>query len=67
MNDRQELQWLYAKGLELAISLKGVKANPEILTAGVMVDDYINAHYNDLALRIARKIIAGGMELTGKG
>ncbi|GBU28252.1 hypothetical protein R84B8_01810 [Treponema sp. R8-4-B8] len=55
MTDRQEMQWLYAKSLELAILLKGAPAGipPEVIS----IKDYIKENYDPIAETIMYKII----------
>ena len=62
MTERQEAQWLYAKGLELAILIKGA---PEDLPSDkLLYDTFISKNYSDLAEIITRNIInsAGGLK-----
>jgi two-component SAPR family response regulator len=63
MTERQEMQWLYAKSLELAILLKGsVKKN---LTEDAVIK-FIEEEYDALAGRIAGKIITNAKIMTEK-
>jgi len=55
MNERQEAAWLYAKGLELAILLKGPKKN----VTDDSIDKLIDDEYDAIAGRIAGKIFNG--------
>ena len=54
MNEKQEAEWLYAKGLELAILLKGpIKKN----ITDASVDKLIDDEYGAIAGMIAGKIL----------
>jgi len=53
MNERQEAEWLCAKGLELAILLKG--SSKKKITAD-SVDKIIEEDYDEIAGKIAGKI-----------
>jgi hypothetical protein len=60
MTERQEMQWLYAKGLELAILIKG---KPDDLPdEPFMYDDFIAENYDELVREITRKIIISAKE-----
>jgi hypothetical protein len=54
MNERQEAEWLYAKGLELAILLKGPSKKSVTETS---VDKIIDDDYGDIAGRMAGRIL----------
>jgi hypothetical protein len=61
MTEEQEAEWLYAKGLELAILIKG---KPDDLpNESFMYDDFIAKNYDELARKITRKIIISAEEL----
>jgi len=63
MTERQEAEWLYAKGLELAIMLKGrIK---EKITEGTVVK-FIEEEYDDIAGRIAGKISTYAKKMVEK-
>jgi hypothetical protein len=55
MNEKQNAQWLYAKSLELAILIKGKPEN--LPKEPFMYNDVIANYYDDLAIKIARKIV----------
>jgi hypothetical protein len=55
MTERQEMQWLYAKSLELAILLKGAPA--ELPPDELLIKDFIRKNYDPLAEKIMYKII----------
>jgi len=62
MNERQEAEWLYGKGLEIAILLKG--SSKKKITAN-SIDEIIIDEYGDIAGKIsgiifneAKKLIA---------
>ena len=59
-----EARWLYAKGLELAILLKGAPGNIE-------KDEYANGiidlRYQKLASYVIQRIVDNGRELRQKG
>jgi hypothetical protein len=63
MNERQEAEWLYAKGLELAILIKGTQG---ITIPEVNKTDVITKNYNELAIKIARYIVVKATELIRK-
>ena len=61
MNERQEAEWLYAKGLELAILLKGPRKNVTDDSVDKLIDDEYDAIAGKIAGRIlnsAKKMIA---------
>jgi len=60
MTERQEAQWLYAKSLELAILLKGTPT--DLTNESFRYDDFIIKNYDDLAKKIARRIIISAEE-----
>jgi hypothetical protein len=60
----QEARWLYAKGLELAIILKGPADISDIESS---VSDMLFRHYHELAKKIAIKIACPASELLPKG
>ncbi|MDR2941716.1 MAG: hypothetical protein LBV17_03895 [Treponema sp.] len=63
MTKEQEAEWLYAKGLELAILLKGsVKKN---LTEDAVIK-FIEKEYDALAGRIAGKIVTSAKTMIEK-
>jgi hypothetical protein len=66
MNERQEAQWLYAQGLELAILLKGPPSSTGELKMGWEIDDYLFKPYHELAIKIAMKIVNFSAELIPK-
>jgi hypothetical protein len=51
---KQEARWLYAKGLELAILLKG-PVDKQIIEAPV--SDMLFSNYHELAIKIGLKIM----------
>ena len=53
MTNRQEAEWLYAKGLELAILLKGPV---DISDIEAPVSNMLFKHYHELAIKIAINI-----------
>ena len=54
MNKRQEAQWLYGKGFELAVLLKGKPDNLEtILETSELVNGILLKNYDELATKIA--------------
>jgi hypothetical protein len=72
MTKEQEAQWLYAKGLELAIKIKGIPDNLQDIpnqwdTSERAVNDFINKYYNEIAMKIARRIIISSKELIPSG
>jgi len=65
MTKKQESQWLYAKGLELAILIKGTaEALPK---EPFMYDGFISKNYGALAKKIARNIVISAKELQCEG
>ena len=60
MNNRQEAEWLYAKGLEIAILIKGQPSVP--LDEPLLFNDILKS-YDELAMKAARKIIISSSEL----
>ena len=60
----QEARWLYAKGLELAILLKGPVDISDIESP---VSEMLFKHYHGLANKIAIKIARSASELLPKG
>ena len=57
MNYDQEKQWRYAKGLELAILLKGTEIGPnENMVHASNVSDIIDEKYESIARNIAQRI-----------
>ena len=66
MDEKQEAQWLYAKGLELAILIKGVPDTlPNNMEKGFQVNDFITKNYHKLAKIIARRIVISSGQQTG--
>jgi len=63
-NMEQEARWLYAKGLELAILIKGPVEKEQIETT---VNQFFLKDHNELAIKIARKISISALELIPKG
>jgi len=61
MTEKQEAEWLYAKGLELAILIKGKTS--DLPKETFRYDDFLSENYGDLAEKIARKIINSATEL----
>jgi len=61
MTERQEAEWLYAKGLEIAVLIKGKLDT--LPNETFLYDDFISKNYDDLAKKIARKIIISAKEL----
>jgi len=57
MNEKQEMQWLYAKGLEFAMRVKGIPNPLPEMSIGVTFDDFIKKNYDDLAMKFVRKIV----------
>jgi len=63
MTERQEAEFLYAKGLEIAIMLKGpIKKN---ITEGSVIK-LIEDEYDDIAGRIAGKLFVSAKEMIEK-
>ena len=60
MTDRQEAEWLYAKGLEMAILLKGPVEKSIVESP---VSDMLFKPYHELAIKIARRIVRSASEL----
>jgi hypothetical protein len=60
MTERQEAEWLYAKGLELAILLKGTR-NKNITEGSV--NKFIDDEYDDIAGRIAGRILESAKKM----
>jgi len=64
MTKEQEMRWLYAKSLELAILLKGTPT--DLPTEELLLKDYIKKNYDPLAEKIKQKIIYYEQELKQK-
>jgi len=60
MTEREEAEWLYAKGLEIAIMLKGPADKGTVESP---VSEMLFKHYHELAITIARKIARSASEL----
>jgi len=63
-NTEQEARWLYAKGLELAILIKGAPGN---LGKDETVNSTLDMYYQKLTSYMVQRIVENGKELQQEG
>ena len=67
MNEKQEAQWLYAKGLELAFLIKGAVRPTNEITEEWQLNRYINNNYHEIAMMLTRQIADSATKMIKQG